>query len=205
VRTGAGASSWRSGPTDCVLGYIIFSGHVVPVEPSTWWSRVLFTTRLEIAARAPCLHTIVRGTPDLGYRQKLSPRSSLWPTSAPGLPRAVHGTRHDRPGLPRRVARVSSLRTARRRRRTATPRGLRLLLRLSQLRLGAETSATSAHGRRGVTTAHVLYTPTVAIVPRSVARSSNSRSASVNGVSRPPRTAPLLAAGLARKGSTAAR
>jgi hypothetical protein len=137
---------------------------------------------------------------------KLSPRSSLWPTSAPGLPRAVHGTRHHRPGLPRRVARVSSLRTAkRRRRRTAAPRDRRLLLRSSQLRLGAETSATSARDRRGVTAAHALYTPTVAIAPQSVARSSNSRSASANGTSRPPRTAPLLAAVLARKGSTAAR
>jgi hypothetical protein len=43
---------------------------------------------------------------------KLSPRSSLWLTSAPGLPRAGYGTRHHRPGLPRRVARVLSLRTA---------------------------------------------------------------------------------------------
>jgi hypothetical protein len=65
---------------------------------------------------------------------KLSPHSSLWPISAPGLPRVMHGTRHRRPGLPRRVARVSSLRTAkRRRRRTTAPRGHRLLLRSSQL------------------------------------------------------------------------
>jgi hypothetical protein len=137
---------------------------------------------------------------------KLSPRSSLWPTSAPGLPRAVHGTRHHRLGLPRWVAWVPSLRTTKRkRRRIAAPRGHRLLLRSSQLRLGAETSTTSAHDRRGVTAAHALYTPTVAIALRSVARSSNSRSASANGASRPPRTAPLLVAGLARKGSTAAR
>jgi hypothetical protein len=66
---GFGASSWRSGPTDCILGYTIFSGHVAPLEPSTWWGQVLFTARLEIAARAPCLHTVVRGTPDSGYRQ----------------------------------------------------------------------------------------------------------------------------------------
>jgi hypothetical protein len=33
---------------------------------------------------------------------KLSPRSSLWLTSVPELPRAVHGTRHHRPELPRR-------------------------------------------------------------------------------------------------------
>jgi hypothetical protein len=136
---------------------------------------------------------------------KLSPRSSLWPISEPGLPRAVHGTRHHRPGLPRWVARVPSLRTAKRTRRIVAPRRHRLLLWSSQLRLGAETSATSAHGRRGVTVAHALYTPTVAIAPRSVARSSNSRSVSANGASRPPRTAPLLVAGLARKASTAAR
>jgi hypothetical protein len=135
---------------------------------------------------------------------KLSPCSSLWPTSAPGLPRAVYGTRHHRPGLPRWVARVPSLRTAKRRRTTA-PRGHRLLLRSSQLRLGTETSATSAHDRRGVTTTHALYTPTIAIAPWSVMRSSNSRSVSANDASRPPRTTPLLVAGLARKGSTAAR
>jgi hypothetical protein len=55
---------------------------------------------------------------------------------------------------------VPSLRTAKRRRTTAS-RGHRLLLRSSQLRLGAETSATSAHGRRGVIAAHALYTPIV--------------------------------------------
>jgi hypothetical protein len=60
----------------------------------------------------------------------------------------------------------------RKRRRTATPRGRRLLLRSSQLRLGAEKSATSAHSRRGVTAAHALYTPTIAIASRSVAISS---------------------------------
>jgi hypothetical protein len=69
----------------------------------------------------------------------------------------------------------------------------------------AETSATSAHGYRGVTAAHALYTLTVAIALQSVVRSSNSRSASASGASRPPRMAPLLVAGLARKGSTAAR
>jgi hypothetical protein len=135
---------------------------------------------------------------------KLSPRSSLWLTSASGLPRAVHGTRHHRLGLPRQVAWVPSLMTAKRR-RTAAPRGRRLLLRSSQLRLGAETSATSAHDRRGVTAAHALYTPTVAIAPWSVARSSTSRSASAGGASSLPRTAPHLAADLARKGSTTAR
>jgi hypothetical protein len=61
---GSDASSWRSGPTDCILGYIIFSGHAAHLEPSTWWGRVLFTAWLEIVARAPCLHTVVRGTPE---------------------------------------------------------------------------------------------------------------------------------------------
>jgi hypothetical protein len=68
------ASSCRSGPTDCILGYIIFSGHVVPLEPSTRWGRVLFTVRLEIVARAPYLHTVVKDTPDSGYRQTPSRR-----------------------------------------------------------------------------------------------------------------------------------
>jgi hypothetical protein len=69
---GYGASSWRSGPTDCILGHIIFSGHVATLELATWWGRVLFTARLEIVARAPCLHTVVRGTPDSGYRHVLT-------------------------------------------------------------------------------------------------------------------------------------
>jgi hypothetical protein len=51
---GFGASSSRSSPTDCILGYIVFSGHVAPLEPSTWWGRVLFTaeSRLEGVNRA---------------------------------------------------------------------------------------------------------------------------------------------------------
>jgi hypothetical protein len=39
-----------SGPTVDTLEYIVFSGHVAAPEPSTWWGRVLFTKRLEIAA-----------------------------------------------------------------------------------------------------------------------------------------------------------
>jgi hypothetical protein len=120
--------------------------------------------------------------------------------------RAVHGTRRHRPELPRWVARVPPLRTAKRRRkRTAATRSRRLPLWSSQLRLGAGTSATSAHSHRGVTAAHALYTPTVAIASRSVARSSNSRSASASGPSRPLEMAPHLVAALARKGSTAAK
>jgi hypothetical protein len=55
---------------------------------------------------------------------KLSPRSSLWLTSVPELPRVVHGTRHHRLELPRWVAQVPLPRVvARRRGRTATTRG----------------------------------------------------------------------------------
>jgi hypothetical protein len=136
---------------------------------------------------------------------KLSPHSSIWPTSAPELPRAVHGTRHHRPGSPRQVAQVPSLRTAKRRRRIAATKSRRLLLRSSQPRVGAETSATSAHSHRGATAAHALCTPIVIIAPWSAARSSSSQSASASGASSLPRTAPHLVAGLARKGSTTAR
>jgi hypothetical protein len=72
---GFGTLAWGSGLTVDTLEYIIFSGHVVAPEPSTWWGRVLFTTRLELAGRVPRLHTIVRGTLVLGYRQ--------WPPGPP--------------------------------------------------------------------------------------------------------------------------
>jgi hypothetical protein len=67
VRTGVRHFPMGSGPTIDILEYIIFSGHVAAPKPSTWWGRVLFTTRLEIAVWAPCLLTVVRGTPVLGY------------------------------------------------------------------------------------------------------------------------------------------
>jgi hypothetical protein len=63
------------GPTVDTLEDVVFPGHVAAPEPSTWWGRVLFTMRLEIATRAPHLHTVVRGTPILGYRQ--------WPPGPP--------------------------------------------------------------------------------------------------------------------------
>jgi hypothetical protein len=66
---GSGTFPWGSGPTVDTLEYIILSGHAAAPEPSMWWGRVLFITRLEVAARVPCLHTVVRGTPVLGYRQ----------------------------------------------------------------------------------------------------------------------------------------
>jgi hypothetical protein len=65
---GSDTFPWGFGPTVDTLEYIVFSGHVASPEPSTWWGRVLFTTRLEIATWAPRLHAIVRGTPVSGYR-----------------------------------------------------------------------------------------------------------------------------------------
>jgi hypothetical protein len=65
---GSGTLPWGSGLTVDTLEYIIFSGHVAAPELSTWWGRVLFSTRLEIATRAPRLHIVVKGTPISGYR-----------------------------------------------------------------------------------------------------------------------------------------
>jgi hypothetical protein len=65
---GSDTFPWGSGPSVDTLEDIVFPGHVATLEPSTWWGRVLFTARLEIAARALCLLTVVRGTPVSGYR-----------------------------------------------------------------------------------------------------------------------------------------
>jgi hypothetical protein len=65
---GSGAFLRRSGPTDGILDYITSPVHMASLGLPTCWGRVLFTARLDIAARAPCLHTVVRGTPDSGYR-----------------------------------------------------------------------------------------------------------------------------------------
>jgi hypothetical protein len=128
-----------------------------------------------LSARGYVMRRCWRSWPRMTW--KLSPRSSLWLTSVPELPRVVHGTRHHRPWLPRWVARVPSPRTAKRkRRRTAATRGHSLLLRSSQLRLGAGTSATSAHGHREATAAHALCTPIVATAPWS-ARDHQAREA----------------------------
>jgi hypothetical protein len=72
---GSDTFPWGSGPTVDILEYFIFSGHVATREPPMWWGRALFTTRLEVAAWAQCLHTVVRGTPVPGYRQ--------WPPGPP--------------------------------------------------------------------------------------------------------------------------
>jgi hypothetical protein len=103
---------------------------------------------------------------------KLSLRSSLWPINVPELLRVVHGTWHHKPELPSRAAQVPLSRAvARRRRITAVTISRNLVLHSLQLRLGAGTSATSAHGNREVTVGHALSTPTVAIAPRNAGRS----------------------------------
>jgi hypothetical protein len=69
----------------------------------------------------------------------------------------------------------------RKRRRTATIRSRGPPLWSLQLRPRDGAIATSAHGRRRVTTAHALCTPTVATTPRSVARSLISQNVTTNG------------------------
>jgi hypothetical protein len=61
-----------------------------------------------------------RSWPRMTWR--LSQHSSLCPTSAPGPPRAGHGTRLHTPGSPRQVARVPSPGTVKRKRRVAAMR-----------------------------------------------------------------------------------
>jgi hypothetical protein len=114
----------------------------------------------------------------------------------------MHGTRHRRPELPRRAAQVPPPTTVARRRRTAVTVGRSLVLWSPQLRLGAGTSAASAHSNREVTVGHALSILTVATAPRNAERSSSSRSASASGTSRPPRMACRLVADLARRRST---
>jgi hypothetical protein len=67
---GSDTFPWGSGSIVDTLEDIVFFGHVAALDPSTWWGRVLFATRLEIVVRAPRLHTVVRGTPVSGYRQQ---------------------------------------------------------------------------------------------------------------------------------------
>jgi hypothetical protein len=109
---GSGTFPLGSGPTVDTLEYIIFSGHVAAPELSTWWGRVLFTTRLEIVAWVPCLHTVVRGTLVSGYRQTPSryvpevqgsrtppcPRSPSWglPKPSPRRARSQTGRKLER-------------------------------------------------------------------------------------------------------------
>jgi hypothetical protein len=90
IYRGPALSHGGSGLTVDALEYITFSSHVAAPEPSTWWGqgccwpRVVtrgcgesrpgpthnsFSTRLKIATWVLRLHTVVRGTLILGYRQ----------------------------------------------------------------------------------------------------------------------------------------
>jgi hypothetical protein len=64
--------SWGSRSTGDIVVYVTFSRHMAALESSMWWGRALFITRLEIDAWVPRLHTVVWGTPVLGYRQSLT-------------------------------------------------------------------------------------------------------------------------------------
>jgi hypothetical protein len=137
---------------------------------------------------------------------KWSPLSLLWPTSAPGLLRAVRGTQRHRPELPKRAAQVPSLRTTRKRRkRIAATRSRTPPPWPWQLRLGAGATTANAHGHRGVTAARAPCTPMIATAPQNAARSSTSRNVSVRGVSSLPGMAPHLVADPARKRPTMKR
>jgi hypothetical protein len=59
VRTGVRCSFVEVRSKWYILGCIIFSRHVVPLEPSTWWGWALFTVRLADAVRAQRLYTVV--------------------------------------------------------------------------------------------------------------------------------------------------
>jgi hypothetical protein len=134
------------------------------------------------------------------------PHSSLWPTNAPEPPRAVHGTQPHKLELPSRVVRgPSSGMERRKRRRTTTTRSHGPLLWWSRQRPVARATATNARDRRRVTAVHALCTRMVATAPQSVARSSTSQNASASGANSPPKTAPRLAAGPARKRWTTVR
>jgi hypothetical protein len=64
---GTSASLRGSDPNDCISEYTTSSVLVT--------SSGLFSVLLEIATQTSCLHTVVRGTPDSGYRQ--------WPPGPP--------------------------------------------------------------------------------------------------------------------------
>jgi hypothetical protein len=66
---GSGAFPWGSGSTDDIMVYVSFSGYVAASESSMRRGQAPLITRLEIDTRVPRLHTVVRGTPVLGYRQ----------------------------------------------------------------------------------------------------------------------------------------
>jgi hypothetical protein len=122
VRQGSGKPSGLSSPASLRYEGLYLVSQMLP--------------SLSLSTRGYVMKRCWRSWPRMTW--KLSPRSSLWLTSVPEPPRAEHGTRHHKPELPRRAARVLPPKTAKRRRRIAATRGRRLPLRSSQLRLGPE-------------------------------------------------------------------
>ena len=98
------------------------------------------------------------------------------------------------PELPSRVV------ARKRRRRTGVAGSHKPAVRSLQQRLGARMRMASVRARKVATEVHAQFIPPLAIAPLTAARSRSSRSGSVGGMSRPPRTAHhLLASGLARR------
>jgi hypothetical protein len=165
-------------------------------------ARVLYLAFLTLLSSRPSVREYVmrkcwKSWPRMMWR--LSPHSSLWPTNAPELLRAVHGTRPHRLGLP---SRVLSPRMAKGRRRTAGMRGHNLPPQLSQPWLEDEAAAISAPGHRGVAASHAQCILMLATAPRNAARSSSLRNVSVSDASSRPKTAPRPIVDLIRRRST---
>ena len=119
--------------------------------------------------------------------------------------RAAHGTQPPKTEPTKQEAPVPPPRAvARRTRRTAIvlgcrldPQSLQQRYQLLRQRLGARMRMANARARKVAAVVHALCIPLHATALLTVARSRNSRSGSVGGVSSPPRTAhPLLASGL---------
>jgi len=129
--------------------------------------------------------------------------------------RAAHGTQPPKTETPKLVAPGLPSRAVARKRRTRTRvagshipavQSLQERHQLLRQRLGARMRMASVRARKVATKVHAQFIPPLATVPLTAARSRNSRSGSVGGVSRPPRTAhPLLASGLARRKPPTAR
>jgi hypothetical protein len=65
---GSDAPSQRSGPTDTFWDVSVFLATWCPLSRPRGGVGCCFTVRLGNAVRAPRLHTVVKGTPDSGYR-----------------------------------------------------------------------------------------------------------------------------------------
>src|SRR6185503_13539235 len=148
-------------------------------------------------------------------RWKALPRFSPWLTSVPGPLRAAHGTQPPKTEMPRLVVPGLPSRAVARKRRTRTGvagshipavQSLQQRHQLLRQRLGDRMRMASARARKLATEVHAQFIPPLATALLTAARSRNSRSGSVGGVSRPPRTAhPLLASGLAKRKSPTVR